>query len=46
MAETTMPSSGGGDGDQDSWGGRAGGERPKRVEGTRAIIAGEGGSGG
>jgi hypothetical protein len=46
MAETTMPSSGGGDGDQDRWGGRAGGERPKRVEGPRAIIAGEGDSGG
>jgi hypothetical protein len=46
MAETTMPSSGGGGGDQDRWGGRVSGGRPKRVEGPRIITAGEGGPGG
>jgi hypothetical protein len=46
MAETTMPSSGGGGGDQDGWGGRVGGGRPKRVEGPRIITAGEVGPGG
>jgi hypothetical protein len=40
-----MPSGGEGGGDQSGWGGRAGGGRPKRVEGPRAITTGEGGGG-
>jgi hypothetical protein len=46
MVETTMPSGGGCGGDQDGWGGHAGGGRPKRVEGPQAVTAGEGGPGG
>jgi hypothetical protein len=41
MSETTMPSGGGGGGDQDRRQRRSGGGRPKRVEGLRAVIAGE-----
>jgi hypothetical protein len=46
MAETTMPSDGGGGGDQGRGRRRAGGGWPERVEGPRAVTAGEGGPGG
>ena len=46
MSETTMPSGGGGGGDQGRRRRRAGGGWPERVEGLRAVTAGEGSSGG
>jgi hypothetical protein len=46
MSETTMLSGGGGGGDQGKRWRRAGGEWPERVEGPRAITAGEGSPGG
>jgi hypothetical protein len=46
VAKTTMPSGGGGGGDHDGRWRRAGGRRPKRVEGTDAVTSGERGPGG
>jgi hypothetical protein len=46
MSETTMPSGGGGGGDQGRRRRRAGGGGPERVEGPRAVTAGEGSPGG
>jgi hypothetical protein len=46
MAETTMPSGGGGGGEQHGCRRRASGERLERVEGPRAVAAGERGPSG
>ena len=46
MSETTMPSGGGGGGDQGRRRRRAGGGGLERVEGPRAVTAGEGSPGG
>jgi hypothetical protein len=46
MSETTMPSGGGGGGDQGRRRSRAEGGWPERVEGPRAVTAGEGSPGG
>jgi hypothetical protein len=47
MSETTMPSGGGGGGgDQGRRWRHAGGGWPERVEGPRAVTAGEGSPGG